>query len=169
MYWLFTTPGPPRCNVEGGGKHWDCQLITEWRQSKQERKILLFLKWCWLTCLKGGSRTGVPVARARFEKCYGFVYFDFSHYTMSTLSFFIHYSCYKNIGFVWGGIKTNPRPKNSTPPGSRPLILKFLDPPLCLDVGQGINRRLPNGRHRLLVTCCFLMGHLQVFTKILPL
>ena len=35
---------PPCCNIEGGG-HWNCQPITEWKQSKLERKILLFLKW----------------------------------------------------------------------------------------------------------------------------
>ena len=44
--------------------------------------------------------------------------------------YFIHYSCYKHIGYVWRGIKTNPRPKNSTVPG--PPVLKFLDPPLSL-------------------------------------
>ena len=32
--------------------------------------------------------------------------------------YFIHYFYYKNIGYVWRGIKTNPRLKNSTaPPG----------------------------------------------------
>ena len=42
----------------------------------------------------------------------------------------IHYSCYIHIGYVWRGIKTNPRPKTSTAPGPRPPVLKFLDPPL---------------------------------------
>ena len=32
--------------------------------------------------------------------------------------YIIYYSYYKNIGYVWRDIKTNPRPKNSTaPPG----------------------------------------------------
>ena len=44
--------------------------------------------------------------------------------------YFIHYSCYKHIEYVWRGIKTNPSPKNSTAPGPRPPVLKFLDPPL---------------------------------------
>ena len=42
--------------------------------------------------------------------------------------YFIHYSCYKHIGYVWRGIKTNPKPKNSSAPGPRPPVLKFLDP-----------------------------------------
>ena len=42
--------------------------------------------------------------------------------------YFIHYSCYKHIEYVWRGIKTTPRPKNSTAPGPRPPVLKFLDP-----------------------------------------
>ena len=29
--------------------------------------------------------------------------------------YFIHYSYNKNIGYVWRGFKTNPRPKNSPP------------------------------------------------------
>ena len=44
------------------------------------------------------------------------------------IMYFIHYSCYKHIGYVWRGLKTNPRPKNSTAPGPRPPVLKFLDP-----------------------------------------
>ena len=42
--------------------------------------------------------------------------------------YFIHYSCYKHIGYVWRGLKTNPRPKESTARGPRPPVLKFLDP-----------------------------------------
>ena len=42
--------------------------------------------------------------------------------------YFIHYSCYKQIEYVWRGIKTNPRPKNSTAPDRAPPVLKFLDP-----------------------------------------
>ena len=30
-----------------------------------------------------------------------------------------------------GASKLSPDPKNSTAPGPRPLVLKFLDPPLC--------------------------------------
>ena len=30
--------------------------------------------------------------------------------------YFIHYSYYKNIGYVWKGIKTNPRPKRDRTP-----------------------------------------------------
>ena len=60
--------------------------------------------------------------------------------------YFIHYSCYKHIGYVWRGIKTNPRPKNSTAPGPphSPPVLKFLDPPLSsfrLSVVITINAR----------------------------
>ena len=36
--------------------------------------------------------------------------------------YFIHYSCYKHIGSVWRGIKTNPKPKNSTAPGPPPPL-----------------------------------------------
>ena len=35
--------------------------------------------------------------------------------------YIIQYSYYKNTGYVWRGIKTNPRPKNSTASGPRPL------------------------------------------------
>ena len=34
--------------------------------------------------------------------------------------------------FVWKGIKTSYRPKNSTAPEPRPPVLKFLDPPLSM-------------------------------------
>ena len=50
--------------------------------------------------------------------------------------YFIHYSCYKHIGYVWRGIKTNPKPKNSTTQGPPPPFLKFLDSPLeCVWIG----------------------------------
>ena len=49
------------------------------------------------------------------------------------ITYFIYYSCYKHIGYVWRGIKTNPRLKNSTAPGPPPPpVLKFLDPPLYM-------------------------------------
>ena len=56
--------------------------------------------------------------------------------------YFIHYSCCKHIGYVWRGIKTNPRPKNSTAPGPRPPVLKFLDPPLSMGCIQSINNNI---------------------------
>ena len=85
-----------------------------------------------------------PARRARappFWKKLGFVvvnfdcitriYFDFTQYidiyytSMLNINnvyimYFIHYSCYKHIGYVWRGIKTNPKPKNCPAPGPRP-------------------------------------------------
>ena len=55
----------------------------------------------------------------------------------------IHYSYYENIGYVWKGIKTSHRPKNSTAPGPRPPVLKFLDPPLESDVGINVSGQVP--------------------------
>ena len=59
--------------------------------------------------------------------------------------YFIHYSFYKQIGYVWRGIKTNLIPKKFTAPGQRPSVLKFLDPPL-----QSVAKKMPSKLH-----CCF--------------
>ena len=43
---------------------------------------------------------------------------------------FYHLLSLQNIEYVWKGIKTFSDPKNSTAPGPRTPVLKFLDPPL---------------------------------------
>ena len=80
--------------------------------------------------VKGGSRTGAPGARPPFWKKLLGLFCKFWLYNTHILwiksinhvyiMYFIHYSCYKHIGYVWRGIKTNPRPKNSTAPGPPP-------------------------------------------------
>ena len=59
-------------------------------------------------------------------------YFDCSQHTMFTICIlFIILTTKTYIGYImWRGIKTNPRPKNSTAPGPRPPVSKFLDPSL---------------------------------------
>ena len=44
---------------------------------------------------------------------------------------------FKHIGYVCRGIKTNPRPKNSTTPLPRFAVLKFLDPRKVFQLSEG--------------------------------
>ena len=91
------------------------------------KQIIILYKniYCTIT-RKGGSRTGAQNARPPCLNILGVVFVNFWLYNTHTLWFkstynvynmyFIHYSYYKNIGYVWKGIKTNPRPKRDRTP-----------------------------------------------------
>ena len=80
-----------------------------------------------------------PARRARaprFEKCFELnfdcitcICVDFSQPAMFTICI-LFTSLLQKLRVCVRGIKTNPRPKNSTAPGPRPPVLKFLNPPL---------------------------------------
>ena len=64
--------------------------------------------------------------------------------------YLVHYSCYKHIGYMWRGIKTNPIPKNSTAPGPRP------PPPFEIPGSVTENCSETNSKNRFLTTSpCF--------------
>ena len=131
-------------------------LQNIWIQMKLKRLLCMFLYYksnislChllpWyeifnLSC----SQRRIQVRRAgrnpRFKKIWGVIcinfdcitriFFDFGQNTMLNI-YFIHYSYDQNIGYVWRGFKTNPRPRNSTTLGLCPPVLKFLDLPLLI-------------------------------------
>ena len=61
--------------------------------------------------------------------------------------YFIHYSNYKNIWYMWRGIKTIPRPQEFYCAGTMPLVLKLLDPPMFRLKSTWI-QKMPNSYRR---------------------
>ena len=82
----------------------------------------------------GGSSAGAPGERPLFENfenidsitCINFIVSTCNVYSM----YFILYSHYKSMGYVWRGIKTISRHQILYRAGTAPPVLKFLDPPL---------------------------------------
>ena len=72
-----------------------------------------------------GRRTGrAPPGLKKMGVCFWLYMILFNMECLQYVFYSILY--YKSLGYVYRGIKTNPRPKNSTAPGPRLTVLKFL-------------------------------------------